>query len=57
VSDVWPDWSTELDESELVEITEKNRPIVVLREAVEAVAISVSTVIMLMVIVGVLNIR
>jgi hypothetical protein len=49
VSDVWPDWATELNEGELTEVAEKNRPSVVLWEALRAIVISVGMVILLMV--------
>lgn len=58
VSDVWPDWSsTELSDTELTKVAEKNRPSVVLREAVGAVLYSVGLVVLLMAVLGVLHIR
>ena len=56
-SDVWPDWSTELDASEIARSTEKNKPATILREAVGAILYSVGLVILLMVIVGALHAR
>jgi hypothetical protein len=55
VSDVWPDWSTELNAAELAKTIEKNRPSIVLREAAGAVAYSIGLVILLMVILSVLH--
>ena len=57
VSDVWPDWSTELSESELTKAAEKNRPFGILREAVGAVLYSAGLVVLLMAVLGVLHIR
>lgn len=56
-SDVWPDWSTELSQTELTKAVEKNRPSIVLREAVGAVLYSVGLVILLMAVLGVLHVR
>jgi hypothetical protein len=56
-SDVWPDWSTELDASEIAKSTEKNKPATVLREAVGAILYSVGLVVLLMVVLGVLHVR
>lgn len=56
-SDVWPDWSSELNETELTRAAEKSRPSVILREAVGAVLYSVGLVVLLMAVLGVLHVR
>jgi hypothetical protein len=57
VSDVWPDWSTELSAAELAENVEKNRPSLVLREVAGAVVYSIGLVILLMAVLSVLHVR
>jgi len=57
VSDVWPDWSAEVSETELTKAAEKNRPTVVLWEAVRTIVISVGMVVLLMAVLGVLHLR
>jgi hypothetical protein len=56
-SDVWPDWSTELDAAEIAKSTQKNKPATILREAAGAIAYSVGLVVLLMIVLGVLHIR
>jgi hypothetical protein len=53
VSDVWPDWSSELSEVEIEKSAEKNKAATVLWEAVRAVAVSVGMVILLMAVLSV----
>ncbi len=53
-SDVWPDWSTEIGEAELASSAEKNRPSVILREAVGAVLYSSGLVMLLIAILSAL---
>jgi hypothetical protein len=53
VSDVWPDWSSELSEVEIGKSAEKNKAATVLWEAVRAVAVSVGMVILLMAVLSV----
>jgi hypothetical protein len=57
ISDVWPDWSAEIAEAELSKVVEKNRPAIVLWDAVRTIVISVSMVVLLMAILGVLHVR
>ncbi len=57
VSDVWPDWSSKLGEADLTKAVGKNRPSVVLREAVGAVLYSVGLVVLLMAVLAVLHVR
>jgi len=58
ISDVWPDWSTtELSDTELTKVAEKNRPSVVLREAAGAILFSVGLVVLLMTVLGASYIR
>jgi hypothetical protein len=57
VSDVWPDWSADLNAAELAEGVEKNRPSVILREAAGAVIYSVGLVVLLMAVLSVLHVR
>ena len=54
VSDVWPDWSTELGGAELARRAAANRPEAVLREAIRAVAVSAGWPVLLMALLGVL---
>ena len=53
VSDVWPDWSSELSEVEIEKSAERNKAATVLWEAVRAVAVSVGMVILLMAVLSV----
>ena len=57
VSDVWPDFSTELSDDRIEEQVEKNKPSIVLWEAARAVVLSVGMVIALMVVLDLLGIR
>jgi hypothetical protein len=57
VSDVWPDWSTQISAAELAEGEQKNRPSAVLREAAGAVICSVGLVILLIAVLSVLHVR
>jgi len=57
VSDVWPDWSTQIGAAELAEGAQKNRPSTVLREAAGAVIYSVGLVILLIAVLSVLHLR
>lgn len=57
VSDVWPDFSTELSEAEIRATVEKNRPSRVLWEALWATAYSVGLVVGLMALLAALGVR
>jgi len=56
-SDVWPDWSIEPDAAALAKVVKKNRPSVVLLEAVGAIAYSVGLVILLIIVLGGVHVR
>ncbi len=56
-SDVWPDFSTELSESDLARSAGKNRPFTILGEAVGAVIYSVGLVVLLMAVLGFFHLR
>lgn len=56
-SDVWPDFSTEVSDDRIAELVEKNRPSIILWEAVRAVAVSVGMVICLMAALNLLGLR
>jgi len=56
LSDAWPDWPVESRETELA-IVEKNKPSVVIREAVYAIAYSIGLVVFLMAVLSILHIR
>lgn len=55
ISDAWPDWSAEVSAAELAKTAEKNRPALVLWEAVRTIVTSVGMVVLLMAILGVLH--
>jgi hypothetical protein len=57
MSDVWPDFATEADDDWIEKQAEKNKPSVVLWDAVRAVVISVGMVICLMAALNLLGIR
>jgi hypothetical protein len=57
ISDVWPDFSTEVGDDKIEKQAEKNKPSIVLWEAVRAVLVSVGMVIALMVILDLLGLR
>ena len=55
VSDVWPDWSTQVVEAEPENAVERNRLSVVLWETAGAIVISIGMAVIVMVILGVLQ--
>jgi hypothetical protein len=57
VSDVWPDIATELCEVEIGRSAEKNRPSIVLWDAIRAIAISAGPVICLMAVLTISGVR
>jgi hypothetical protein len=57
ISDVWPDFSTELGDDRIEKQAEKNKPSIVLWEAVRAVMVSVGMVSGLMVVLDLLGVR
>lgn len=57
ISDVWPDFSTGVGNDRIEELAERNKPSIVLWEAVRAVIVSVGMVIALMAVLNLLGFR